>query len=173
MNTTNTLTWQAFKNSLDQHPDKHLQIEYAAGQFVDPSFHITEIKQAPIVSVDCGGKMNSWTEIIVQLWEPAVKEADRSMKVSKALSIINRVESVLPLNPLATVKLEYGNTQFDARQLYPSAFTADDDTFTVRLTPDVTQCKAEDRGESCGVAPVKTVENRPQVSACQPGTGCC
>jgi hypothetical protein len=86
MTASEPMTWQAFKNTLVQNPDKFLQFQYAEGGFVHPSFHITEIKQAPIVSVDCGGQMNSWTEVIVQLWEPDVQEADRSMKVRKVVA---------------------------------------------------------------------------------------
>jgi hypothetical protein len=72
-NRVNSMTWGEFKNELVKYPDLHLQFEYEEGQFVDSSFHITEIKQAPIVSVDCGGVMNTWTELIIQLWEPGVK----------------------------------------------------------------------------------------------------
>src|SRR6218665_2254234 len=101
------MTWGDFKNTLKQNPDLHLQFQYAEGKYVDASYHITEIKQAPIVSVDCGGVMNSWTEVIVQLWEPCISETERAMKVGKALSIINLVEKALPLNPEATVKIEF------------------------------------------------------------------
>ena len=174
---TDPINWQSFKNTLVQNPDRYLQFEYADGQFVDASFHITEIKQAPITSVDCGGKMNAWTEIIVQLWEPSEHKADRSMKVSKALSIIQLVEKSLPLNPLATVKIEFGNSRFDTRQLYPSDFVANSDTFTVRLTPDFTQCKANNRGQSCGTSSPKTAQNELVVVAdaacCTPESGCC
>ncbi len=51
MNQTELLTWQDFKNALQQHPERHLQFQYAADKLVDASYHITEIKQAPIVSV--------------------------------------------------------------------------------------------------------------------------
>jgi hypothetical protein len=146
------MTWGDFKTTLQQNPDLHLQFQFGEGQFVDSSFHITEIKQAPIVSVDCGGKMNSWTEVIVQLWEPSVKEADRSMKVGKALKIVNLVEKSLPLNPLATVKIEFGNSKFDTRQMYPGDLIADNEAFTVNLVPDFTQCKALTRNQSCGTA---------------------
>ena len=183
------MTWQAFKNTLGQNPDKFLQFQYAEGQFVHPSFHITEIKQAPIVSVDCGGQMNAWTEVIVQLWEPAFQEADRSMKVSKALSIIDLVEKALPLNPVATVKIEFGNSKFDTRQMYPSELVAEGDSFTVSLTPDYTQCKALTRSQSCGTTSsgesccspaAKTETAKPvlelvgaETPACAPGAGCC
>ncbi|MDQ0639031.1 hypothetical protein QF042_002596 [Pedobacter sp. W3I1] len=91
--------WSSFKAELQQHPELVLQFQYAPGKRVNANYHITEIKQAPIVSVDCGGVMNAWTEIIVQLWEPTEEETGRAMQVKKALSIINLVESKLPLNP--------------------------------------------------------------------------
>ncbi|KAA6439678.1 hypothetical protein FEM33_11275 [Dyadobacter flavalbus] len=152
MNDSNPMNWQSFKSTLLENPDRVLQFQYAEGQFVDASYHITEIKQAPIVSVDCGGVMNSWTEIIVQLWEPSVTDTERSMKVSKALSIVNLVEKSLPLNPLGIVKIEFGNSKFDTRQMYPSEFLTKGDIFTVNLVPDFTQCKALTRNSSCGTA---------------------
>ncbi|TDE09745.1 DUF6428 family protein [Dyadobacter psychrotolerans] len=192
MNNLNPMNWQAFKNMLLENPDKVLQFQYAEGEYVDASYHITEIKQAPIVSVDCGGVMNSWTEIVVQLWEPSVAETERAMKVSKALSIISLVEKSLPLNPLGVVKIEFGNSKFDTRQMYPSEFIAEGDSFTVNLAADFTQCKAITRGQSCGTTPSgeecctpssATVANVKQVQvlemvgaetqSCTPGGGCC
>src|SRR3546814_12840644 len=102
-------TWQAFKERLQQHADQILQFQYGEEKWVEASYHITEIKQAPIISVDCGGVMNSWTEIIIQLWEPEAKQTERAMKVSKALSIIELVEKSLALNPKGTVKIEFGH----------------------------------------------------------------
>ena len=182
---TGPMTWGNFKSTLEQNPDLHLQFQYEEGKFVDSSYHITEIKQAPIVSVDCGGQMNSWTEVIVQLWEPSVKEVDRSMKVGKALKIVNLVEKMLPLDPNATVKIEFGNSKFDTRQMYPGEFVAGDEAFTVNLVPDFTQCKALTRNQSCGTslpeasccAPAPVKEKLALVTndgvCCQPGSGCC
>lgn len=179
------MNWQAFKSMLEQYPDLHLQFEYEAGKFVDHSFHITEIKQAPIVSVDCGGVMNSWTEVIVQLWEPTVSEAGRSMQVSKALKIVNLVEKSLPLNPHAVVKIEFGNSRFDTRQMYPAEFRAEGDHFTVGLVPDFTQCKALTRGQTCGTGSAENACCSPAAEkaelelvstdsgSCKPGSGCC
>lgn len=150
MNSSNPMNWQAFKNRLLENPDQVLQFQYGENLFVDTSYHITEIKQAPIVSVDCGGVMNSWTELIVQLWEPPVAETERAMKVSKTLSIINLVEKSLPLNPNAMVKIEFGNSKFDTCQMYPGEFYTEGDACTVNLVPDFTQCKALSRNESYG-----------------------
>ncbi|OCX53275.1 hypothetical protein BEL04_02925 [Mucilaginibacter sp. PPCGB 2223] len=190
MNNAVATNWQSFKNELLLHTDKHLQFKYAEDKLVDPSYHITEIKQAPIISVDCGGKLNTWTEVIVQLWEPASKSAENPMKVSKALSIIRVVEEAMSINPMATVKIEFGNPGFDTRQMYPNNLSVDGNSLIVDLIPDKTQCKAIERGGSCGTAsaeneaccaPAKTalkpkveMKNLAAASACcEPGGGCC
>lgn len=182
------MNWQTFKAALEQHTALTLQFQYAEGKWVDASYHITEIKQAGIVSVDCGGKMNSWTEIIVQLWEPEVQDSKRAMQTSKALSIINLVEKSLSLHPLAKVKIEFGNTQFDTRQMYPGDFVIKDDNLIVNLIPDFTQCKAIESGLSCGTTANEAecctpkseqkpiVELRNLASSeqhCTPSGGCC
>jgi len=179
----NPVNWQTFKSMLEQYPDLHLHFQYETGRFVHPSFHITEIRQAPIVSVDCGGIMNKWTEVIVQLWEPPLKEADRSMQVEKALEIVNLVEKLLPLNPDAIVKIEFGNSTFDTRQMYPGELLAEGGSFIINLVPDFTQCKALSRNQSCGtvtadasacgqVSEKKEFEYI-QPAVCKPDTGCC
>lgn len=188
MNNTEFINWQSFKAELRQYPELHLQFQYGDGKLVDASYHITEIKQAPIVSVDCGGVMNSWTEIIVQLWEPSNGESNREMKVSKALSIIKVVEKMLPLNPLGMVKIEFGNSRYDTRQLFPGDFTVSGENLVVDLIPDFVQCKALARGGSCGtnetgeeccvpVAEKKKVQlvelTTFPVDTCTPGSGCC
>lgn len=187
MNTQELTTWSTFKTKLEKHPDLSLQFQYADGKWVDASYHITEIKQAPITSVDCGGVMNSWTEIIVQLWEPSGEAGERAMSVGKALSIVYLVEKTLKLDPEAVVKIEFGNSQFDTRQMYPGELSTDDSNLVVNLNPDYTQCKAINRGGSCGTnekdeeccAPAavkqeKEIKNLVVTSACcEPGSGCC
>ncbi len=181
------INWKTFKEALLHSPDLDLQFQYAQDKWVDASYHITEIKQAPIVSVDCGGVKNNWTEIIVQLWEPADQQQLRSMKVKKALAIIDLVEKSLPLNPLAIVKIEFGNSLFDTRQMLPTVVSINGENLIVDLRPDAVQCKAINRGGSCGTTatgeecctPVseklKTeMKNLTVVSSCcEPGSGCC
>lgn len=187
MNNVQTLNWQKFKESLVQNQDLDLQFQYAENSWVDQSYHITEIKQAPITSVDCGGKMNSWTEIIIQLWEPGQKQQERAMKARKALSIIELVEKSLALNPLAIVKIEFGNSQFDTRQMFPGEITVQGGNLVVDLRPDTVQCKAIERGGSCGTtasgeeccAPAETAKpkivltNLATAEVCTPGSECC
>ncbi|PJJ84698.1 DUF6428 family protein [Mucilaginibacter auburnensis] len=173
------LKWHQFKEQLNANTELTLQFQYAEGKWVDAAYHITEVKQAPITSVDCGGVMNAWTEIIVQLYEPLNEQTDRAMKVSKALSIINVVEKALPLHPNAIVKIEFGNSKFDTRQMLPQGFINDGENLIVDLRPDTVQCKANDRGGSCGTPEIAA---KPKIqlqnlaapaTSCAPGSGCC
>ncbi len=188
MNKTETINWQTFKAQLLAKPELTLQFQYAENQWVDAAYHITEIKQAPITSVDCGGVMNAWTEIIVQLWEPQGDGQERAMKVGKAISIINLVEKTLPLNPNGTVKIEFGNSAFDTRQMLPKQLIIEGDNLIVDLRPDAVQCKAIERGGSCGTNDkgeeccTPAVEVKPKIqlknlvteaACCTPGSGCC
>uniref|UniRef100_F4C2X4 Uncharacterized protein n=1 Tax=Sphingobacterium sp. (strain 21) TaxID=743722 RepID=F4C2X4_SPHS2 len=187
MNAKELMTWGDFKSQLTRNVEAILQFQYAEDKWVDASYHITEIKQAPITSVDCGGVMNAWTEIIVQLWEPASDGSERAMEVGKALSIIELVEKSLPLNPAGIVKIEFGNSEFDTRQLFPGNLILKGENLVVNLIPDATQCKAIGRGGSCGpkdqnetcCAPVQEEEsqnrmvNLATVQSCTPGSGCC
>jgi len=185
MNKPEAINWKTFKETLESSADLTLQFQYATNQLVDASYHITEIKQAPIVSVDCGGVMNSWTEIIVQLWEPVAEQQERAMKVSKALSIINLVEKSLPLNPIGIVKVEFGNSDFDTRQMFPNNFIISEDNLIIDLRPDAVQCKAIERGGTCGTTDTGEeccAPEKPKIelknlavsgAVCTPGSGCC
>jgi hypothetical protein len=187
MDHIQTLNWQEFKETLLQNQDLDLQFQYDENSWVDQSYHITEIKQAPITSVDCGGKLNSWTEIIVQLWEPGTKQQGRAMKVRKALTIVDLVEKALALDPSATVKIEFGNSGFDTRQMFPGEITVEGDNLVVDLRADTVQCKAIERGGSCGTTttgegccapaaeekPMIKLNNLAAAAVCTPGSGCC
>ncbi|MGY3211748.1 DUF6428 family protein [Mucilaginibacter sp. HD30] len=183
-----TIKWQMFKEQLIANTALTLQFKYAEDKWVGAAYHITEIKQAPITSVDCGGVMNAWTEIIVQLWEPLGKATERAMQVSKALSIITVVEKALPLNPNGIVKIEFGNSKFDTRQMLPQALLIEGDNLVVDLRPDTVQCKAIERGGSCGTdekgdecctpvtaaKPITQLKNLAVATdCCTPGSGCC
>jgi hypothetical protein len=176
MNKLETMSWGKFKQTLLENSSLDLQFQYAEDKWVAPSYHITEIKQAPITSVDCGGVKNEWTEIIVQLMEPANQQQLRAMKVRKALSIIDVVEKVMPLDTNGEVKIEFGNSGFDTRQLSPTEFILDEENLIVNLQPLAVQCKAINRGGNCGEPVKQKVELKSLTadsSCCTPGGGCC
>lgn len=187
MKKTEAIIWETFKNILLQHPDRDLQFRYAEGKLVDAAYHITEIKQAPITSVDCGGIINNWTEIIIQLWVPETDQYRQPMKVGKALTIIDLVEKMLPLNSDGIVKIEFGNSEFDTRQMFPNKFIIEGNSLIIDLLPDAVQCKAQTHGDKCGTndemasccaladekPKIKLLNQTTQQEACCTGGSCC
>ena len=166
------MNWNTFKTTLKQYNTYQLQFEFAENHRIQPSFHITEIKQANITSVDCGGKMSNWTEVIMQLWEPKTATLD-TMKVEKALSIIDLVEQTLLLNTNSPVKIEFGNDTFDTRQMHPHDFVINGNDIIIKLAADKTQCKAIDRGESCGTPEPKLKIAEIENGCCSTESNCC
>lgn len=159
-----------FLSALQNNTATYLQFEYKPGHLVKPNYHITEIKNTRIESVDCGGQTDQWNETIIQLWEsPALALKGAPMKTGKALRILEKVHSVKPMDPQAELKFEYGNPSFHAAHLLVKDLTVQDNTLMVKLTMDKTDCKAR---EKCGV-PAKEIKVKEAAACCTPGSGCC
>jgi calcineurin-like phosphoesterase len=132
-----------FLKTLKENLDKDLIFEYKSGLFVGANYHITEIKNVSIDSVDCGGKSDSWQETIVQLWESPTEINKRNyMKTVKAVEIFDRVDSIRPLFLEKEIKIEYGNATFHTSNLVVHEIDINADTITVKLHSDTTQCKS-------------------------------
>lgn len=157
-----------FLSLLKEHPNKSLLFEYKEGHFVGANYHITEIKNITVDSVDCGAKTDFWKETIIQLWESPVEIGKREyMSTSKALAILERVDAIKPMQKDVEVKFEYSNTDFHTAQLFVNAFELNTDQIVIKLGVKQTDCKAKDE---CGV-PVDSVMQ--EENSCAPGSGCC
>lgn len=168
------MNWKEFKSVLKENSDAPLQFEYKQNQWAHNSFHLTEFKQANIVSVDCGGQKNEWNEIIVQVWEPPVLQLGPPMKAQKAIEIIDLVEGVVGFDQDAEVKIEYGNANFGTRQMPVTGFQLINDHLVAQMQDDKTLCKAIGRGETCGTEePAMIVMEDATGESCAPGSGCC
>lgn len=164
------MNWNTFKDKLYAHPELHLQFQYADETWINPNYHITEIKQAQITAVDCGGRLDSWIEVVIQLWEPSSSDTQESMKAEKALKIIDIVEAKIALPHSAVVKIEYGNPGFGTRQMPVSGIGSDGVNLNIYLEPDTTQCKASD---VCGKPEIRLSELTPAANCCSAESGCC
>jgi hypothetical protein len=157
-----------FLSLLKEHSNKSLLFEYKTGHFVGANYHITEIKNITIDSVDCGAKTDFWKETIIQLWEsPEEKDKRDYMSADKALEILIRVDAIKPMEKDVEVKFEYSNADFHTAQLFVNDFDINDNRLIMKLGVEQTDCKAKDE---CGV-PVE-VEMQ-EGEACAPGGGCC
>jgi hypothetical protein len=159
---------QQFLNSLQNNLEKELIFEYAPTKWVGANYHITEIKNIRIDSVDCGGRSDSWQETVVQLWESPKEIGKRDyLKVQKSLEIFNRVNDIKPLLLNTTIKFEYGNDTFHTAQLEASDIEIQEHKLIVKLHTYQTDCKAK---ELC--VPITKVAKEVS-SCCDPATGCC
>ena len=157
-----------FIELLEQHPGKSLLFEYRHGETVAPNYHITEIKNVSIDSVDCGAGSDFWKETVIQLWEsPVEKETRNYMSADKAMRIVNRVNKIKPLQQDAIVKFEYGNDNFHTAQLPVTGVEIGAEQLRIKLVPDITDCKAK---SECGIPQETATATK---SNCTPDSGCC
>ena len=158
---------QEFLNLLTEHNNKALLFEYAPGNYVGANYHITEIKNITVASVDCGAGTDSWNETIIQLWEsPTEMDKTTFMKTFKALGILNKVDRIRAMDREAEVKFEYSNPSFHTAQLFVDDVLWDTSKLVVKLAVKKTDCKAKD---ACGVGADEVVA----TTSCAPGSGCC
>ncbi len=156
-----------FLNLLKENTAKTLLFEYKPNNFVRANYHITEIKNITIDSVDCGAKTDFWKETIIQLWEdPTEIDGEGTMTAFKALAILNKVDAIKPIDREVEVKFEYSNTNFHMAQLFVNDFEVSQDRIIIKLGIEQTDCKAKD---TCG-APATVAESQ---NSCAPESGCC
>jgi len=157
-----------FLSLLKDNPNKSLLFEYKEGSLVDANYHITEVKNVTIESVDCGAGTDSWKETIVQLWESPEEKGKREfMSAFKALAILNKVDKMKPMEKEVEVKFEYSNPDFHTAQLFVNDHEVHEDRLLLKLGVEKTDCKAK---ETCGV-PVEA--NVKEEACCSPESGCC
>ncbi|MGI9547224.1 MAG: DUF6428 family protein [Flavobacteriaceae bacterium] len=149
---------------LEHHSDKSLLFEYGKNVFVGANYHITEVKNVAVDSVDCGSGTDSWKETVIQLWEsPREREKKEFLTVYKALAILKKVHHMKPMDPEAVIKFEYGNSSFHTAQLFVADHSYSDQKLIIKLAVDKTDCKAKEVCE-----PSEKVE-----AGSAPGSGCC
>ncbi len=153
---------------LKENPNKSLIFEYKEGHYVGANYHITEVKNVTIESVDCGARTDHWKETVIQLWEsPAEKDKREYMSTFKALGILNKVDKMKPMEKDVEVKFEYSNPDFHTAQLFVNDYGLSEDRLVVKLGVEKTDCKAK---EVCGAPVLKEAVSE---ECCAPGSGCC
>ncbi len=157
-----------FLTLLNEQATKSLIFEFLPGQRVGANYHITEVKNTKIDSVDCGGRTDTWNETVVQLWEsPSEKNKTEYLTTSKALAIMERVNTMRPMDQEAIIRFEFGNETFHTAQLFVHETQNRDNALLITLGVQPTACKAE---ELCGVSTDKPVA---VSGCCSPDSGCC
>ena len=105
---------------------------------IGAGYHVTELKLANIVSIDCGAQTESWSETTLQLLDG---HGDANMPVGKFRAIVRQsIESVegLALSPLR-VEFSHGNAGLQIFELQGPEISESEVTLT--LVPVQARCK--------------------------------
>jgi len=155
-----------FLNLLEEHGSKELVFEYKENQFVPKAYHITEIKNQHIDSVDCGGNAHSYDETVVQLWISGTEEKDRYMEADKAMKIFNIVDKKTPMKRDTPIFFEWGFGDLATSVYKVEAVENDSNQVLVKLFVPPTVCKPRE-------LVLDVVESDASSGCCGPGTKCC
>ena len=132
-----------------KHP---LKFQLPGGRVVPVGYHLTEVKNNHVESVDCGGVANQWNETVIQLWVPVKLDPKHRMSAEKALKILIKADEIRPSDPDAICLFEVDNENGTATIYTPRQVKQTTATLTIILASRQTECKAltrEDSGNSC------------------------
>lgn len=137
-----------FLSLLENNPEAGLTFEYEKGRFVPDTYHITEVKNVTIDSVDCGGNADSYKQTIVQLWVPKNEQLRKPWTAKKALSIFGKVDQMTPMVADTEIFFEFGNDEIRTSNFSVEAISREDDKIAVQLYVQPTVCKPQLAGEA-------------------------
>ncbi len=135
------MTVKDFFETLDQHPGKELKFQYRENQVVPAAYHITEVKNVHIESVDCGGRPSEDFQTIVQLWVDGAEKQDRHMLTDKARKIFNIVDQKKPIRYGTEIFFEWGDAETPVSNYTVQEVQESADHLLVSLTVPPTACK--------------------------------
>lgn len=151
------MTTASFFELLETHSEKELWFEYSAETFVPKAYHITEVKNVHIESVDCGGRPDAYDQTIVQLWINDGEVAERAMSCQKANKIFKMVDHAKPIKRDTPIFFEWGYGDLRTSVYEVEQVNVVGNRLEVQLFVPPTVCK-----------PALEV-----ASTCSPSSGCC
>jgi hypothetical protein len=135
-------TLHALQAALAPHADALLRFSYG-GRAIAPGYHVTEVKRATLMSLDCGADRESWTETVIQLLD--VDGGEGQMTVGKFLAIVGKVQRDVGLEEGARLIFEVGG-HGEAMRLYAGGHVqVMGDGVLISLSPRQASCKPRDR----------------------------
>ena len=154
---------------LKENQNKELVFEYREDEFVGANYHITEVKNTIIKSVDCGARSDAWNETIIQLWESPKEIGKRNfMEAGKALSIFEKVDKIYEMDRESEIKFEYSNDNFHKANLEINNVELTSEKLIIKLFVPQTDCKAK----GLNIKTKKELATAEEVACCS-GSGCC
>lgn len=112
------------------------------GETVQGGFHVTEIKNVLVETIDCGNSIHDWKEVVVQIWVPeGAEETAPHMQAGKFMKIWDTVDNRLDLYRDAEIKIEYGDERFITANYQVGGLKATAEGLVVEMQPQQTLCK--------------------------------
>lgn len=141
---------EAIFDVLEPHAGKALVLDYGDGQQVQAGYHITEVKAASFVTLDCCGSPDAWRETVLQVEDIPPTEGSTAMTVAKFWAILGKVGSKVQLDMAARLTWELSRPG-DPMQVYDVAgIVIERDRAIVRLSPRPAFCKPRHRAQLVG-----------------------
>lgn len=159
----------SFIKHLEEVDQKDITFEFN-GNEIQRDYHLTEVMKAGVEAINCGGKIESWNETVLQLVEPSVENTDRTMPVSKFMGILNRSMGSIDFDTNSKVILEFQHKGKKSLQRYSiTDMILEETKLVVETSGEYTQCKAlKDKKSSFESPKIK------EVNCCAPHvTSCC
>jgi hypothetical protein len=151
--------------ALEPHVDKALVIEYG-GRTIQSGYHVTEVKAASFVTLDCGGNPDQWRETILQVEDIPSQDGSDFMTVSKFLGILAQVATKVDLDDDARLTFEVGKPAVPMQIFDLETLKFEDDHVVINLVSRSAICKPRHRAAQAAV----------KSSCCGPAitrAGCC
>jgi hypothetical protein len=128
--------------ALKANQDLELKFSFADGSQVPEGYHITEVKNLRIESVDCGGATDAWKETVIQVWVPSAIDPEHQMPTGKALKIIEKAHSLCPMSLEAECFIEVEEEVGTAVIYRLSQMESTNNSLIFHLESRKAQCKA-------------------------------
>ena len=142
-------TFSEFVSLLEANPKKEVLFLDISGEVIPRIYHLTEVKNCRIESVDCGGVANTWTEVLLQLWVPGDENPEKHpLNTDKILEIIYRVQKLQEIDVMGELFFEY-NALKDPIAKFSAKVVNDAEEIEIQLLKKQSCCKAILRGGCC------------------------
>ena len=118
-------------------------------QFVPKSYHITEVKNVHIESVDCGGRPDTYFQTIIQLWVNPEEFSAQYLSTNKALKIMDTVDQVKPIRLNTEIFFEWGHGGLATSNYTVKSISNEENRVIVQLSVPATVCKPKLEMKGC------------------------
>lgn len=149
----------------------------ASGQPIGAGYHVTELRHSESTGIDCGGTVERWSEVRLQLLDG---DGNAHMRVGKFVGILEQSLTRLPVLADAPVMVEFAPENVGLQLLELGDPLAKDSRVIVALRPARAVCKPAHRSQSlnaaasarCGGATTQSNCCSPNASMAE-GGACC